>query len=144
MQKALGLALFLSLFAITACGPESSSYTPTRDTISTTASISIDGNERMIHITEKGATVQSDKIEECSIGFDKEDLSYAIVSGEEIQLDSQTLDFVRPLSSPVNSSVDARLFAVWKIPSQTVGQVSYNIEIEIQADKIIYSNTCIR
>jgi hypothetical protein len=144
VQKALGLALVLSLFAITACGPESSSYTPTTDTISTTASIAIDGDSKMIHILQKGETVQSDKIEECSIGFDKEDLSYSVVSGEELTLDSQTLDFVRPLSSPANSKEDLRLFAVWKIPSQTVGQVSYNIEIEIQADKIIYRNTCIR
>lgn len=143
MNKVLGFGLFLSLLLITACGPESSTYTPTQDSISTSADITVDASA--IHITNKGASVQSEKIDECVIGFDQETLPYAFNSNEELVLNSQAVEYLRPLASTAGASAgDSRLFAVWKVPAHMVQQVSYNIEIEIQPAKIIYRNTCVR
>lgn len=144
MHKTLGFGLILSLLMLTACGPQSSSYTPTQDTISTTASITIDGSARIIHITDKGPSVQSETIDECVIGFDQEDLSYSFSSNDELTLNDQVMDYLRPLASAAElPGVDSRLFAVWGLPPQMVRQVSYTIEIEIQPSKLIYRNSCV-
>jgi len=138
-----GLGLILSLLLITACGPESSSYTPTQDTITTSADITIDASA--IHITTLGPTVQSETIDECVIGFDQEDLPYSFKSNEELILNSQTVEYLRPLATAAGASAgDSRLFAVWKVPTHMVQQVNYTIEIEVQPTKIIYRNTCVR
>lgn len=143
MKKVLGVGLFLSLLVITACGPESSSYTPTQDTIATSADITVDASA--IHISKIGPTVQSDKIDECVIGFDQENLLYSFNSNEELVLNSQVLEYLRPLATAAGASAgDSRLFAVWQVPTHIVQQVNYSIEIEIQPTKIIYRNTCVR
>lgn len=143
MNKVLGFGLFVSLAIVTACGPESSSYTPTQDTITTSADITIDAST--IHIVNPGATVQSEKIDECVIGFDQENLSYSFKSNEELVLNSQTIEYLRPLATAAGASPgDSRLFAVWQVPAHMVQQVNYSIEIEIQPTKIIYRNTCVR
>lgn len=127
-----------------ACGAESSDgYTPTTDTVSTTGLVTFTANS--IRIVTKGPTVQSDIIEECSIGFEQEDLSYRLNSADELVLDGQTFEYLRPLSSPSTAvSIDERLFAVWKLPSETVREVTYTFEVEIRGDSIIYRNNCVR
>ncbi|RZA22549.1 MAG: hypothetical protein EOP10_15140 [Proteobacteria bacterium] len=127
-----------------ACGADNSnSYTPTSDTLTTTAVTTVDTGA--IHIVSKDPPVQSSLIDECSLGFDQENLAYTIRSNEELTLGGQTFEFLRPLATTSTApNIDPRLFAVWKLPSQTVGQVTYTFEVEIRSDSIIYRNTCVR
>lgn len=136
------LAVFTS--ALVACGAASDdAYTPTTDTVSTTGLITLSSDE--ISIVTKGPTVQSEIIDECTIGFEAENLSYSFTTNDELILDGQTFEYVRPLTTPsAKAGIDERLFAVWKTPSATVGQVTYTFEVEIHADTIIYRNTCVR
>ncbi len=126
------------------CGAESSgAYSPTSDTVTTTGLVTFSSGS--IQIVTKGPTVQSEIIEECSIGFDKEELSYELKSADELVLGDRSFEYLRPLAtSSTAAGVDSRLFAVWKLPSQTIGQVTYTLEVEIRSDSIIYSNTCTR
>jgi hypothetical protein len=139
----LGLILVFSI-GITGCGAENSdAYAPTTDTITTTALITVDADA--IHIVTKGPSVQSELIEECTLGFEQEDLAYSFSSSDELILGGQRFDYVRPLVAPLSSSSsDSRLFAVWKLPAQVKGQVTYTFEVEIRSDTIIYRNTCVR
>ncbi len=139
----LGL-LFLTLTLICSCGAESSgTYNPTSDTVTTTGLVTFDSST--IQVVTKGPTVQSEIIEECTIGFDKEELSYELKSNDELVLGGQTFEYLRPLATASSAKgIDSRLFAVWRLPSQTVGQVTYTLEVEIRNDSIIYSNTCTR
>ena len=110
-----------------------------------TSAITIDAQSKLIRILDPEATDRSETVDDCTIGFDQENLAFQFSGNDELTLGSAAMDYVRPLAVKAPSSgVDERLFAVWKIPSHMVGLVSYNIEIEIQADTIIYRNTCIR
>ncbi len=145
MKKVLGPALSLSFFILTACGPDSNVYDPAHDTVSVSASITIEAKAQSIQVFDAEPIVRSHTIEGCEINIENGVLPFAFASNDELTLNSQTLEYIRPLASPpANPEGDSRLYAVWKIPTHRVGQVSYNIEIEIQAAKIIYRNTCIQ
>ncbi|MBC7659360.1 MAG: hypothetical protein H7249_06600 [Chitinophagaceae bacterium] len=139
-------ALTLTLLPfLTGCGPQASSYTPTTDTIVATSPISIDAAAKSIEVQGSPASVQSQVIDECVIGFDQLNLPYEVKSTDELLLNNQSLSYLRPLATPESiPSVDERLFAVWKVPKRMVGQVAYSIEVEIKANEIIYRNTCSR
>lgn len=127
-----------------ACGAESSNtYTPTTDTVSTTGVIAIGASS--IRITMKGPTATSDIIEDCTIGFEKDEIAYEIVSQDELKLGGQTFELVRPLNArPGLTAPDERLLGVWKLPEYAVGPVTYSLEVEIRSDTIVYRNTCTR
>ncbi|RZA14607.1 MAG: hypothetical protein EOP10_27740 [Proteobacteria bacterium] len=140
--------LILLGFTLTmvACGSESSNgYTPTTDTASISALVTIDGEA--IRIGAQSRPVSGDLIEECVVGFDKKDvLPYSFRSDEELVLGGQVFEFVRPLAAATSNlaNADSRLFAVWKGSPFTIGLVTYSLEVEIHTDSIIYRNTCTR
>lgn len=136
--------LFVFTLSLAACGAESSDgYTPTKDTVTTSGLVTFDA--KAIRIVTKGPTVQSELIEECSIGFEQEDLTYVLNGPDELILDGQKFQYLRPLSTPsMADNVDARLFAVWSLPPETLRQVTYTFEVEIRSDTIIYRNNCVR
>lgn len=137
------LVLSSSLFV--ACGASSDGgSTDTTDTVSTTGKVSFTSST--IEVDEFGPTAQSDLIPECTVGFneDSRSLPYEFV-GDDLKLNGQIFEYLRPLASPViKIGVDDRLFAVWKAPTQTDELVTYDFEVEIRSNTIIYRNSCTR
>ena len=133
-------------FAFTACGAEDgSSYTPTVDVVETRGEIVFDTQIKVIKVTKAGKPSQSEIIESCAISFEETELAYSLSNNKQLQLGGDTFQFVRALSKAAQvDGVPDEIFAVWSVPREAVAGITYQIEVEIQADTIIYRNTCSR
>ncbi len=147
LHRVLRMAMFACIgLAFAACGAEdSSTYTPTVDVVETRGEIVFDTQIKVIKVTKAGKPSQSQIIESCSISFEETELAYGLPNNKQLQLGGDTFQFVRTLSKVAQvDGVPDEIFAVWSVPSETVGGITYQIEVEIQADTIIYRNTCSR
>lgn len=131
-------------FVLVACGAGSDGgYIPVKDTIQTDAPIQISSSQ--IEILEPGPTVSSSLISPCEISFEANTISYELLADDQLKIEDDTLTFLRPLATqPHVSGVPDGLFGVWQLPSRVFDGVTFSIEIEIQASKIIYRNNCTR
>lgn len=139
------LCLLVFLVIIAACGSEDKASAPTQDTVETKAVVVFDASNSLIKVTKPGAEVSSTLISPCSISFEETEIAYSLVDKQHLKLGGDVLTYIRDLAKPSSvQDVPDAVFAVWSLPTQVVDGISYKVEVEIQAESLIYRNTCSR